>query len=210
MTLDQLHTLENETIAFAVIAAIVASMLFFLLRLYRRRLARTKLFEAITVIGFDHLQNVLIPDGNGGSMHVDFILLTPRGVLVIDLRDIAGNIFGGDQMTEWTVMNGAERFTFPNPQNALYDRVAAVRSLVDDVTVEGRILFTRRGKFPKGLPRWTLMVESLRTEFPAADRQAFESWLEKFRPAWENLRATAAPSPLNKQQPFLVELFFSN
>jgi hypothetical protein len=208
--LDELHTLENRTIALLVLAAIGLSMLYFLLRLYRRRRARTQLHAAITVIGFDHLQNVLIPDGMGGSMHVDFILLTPRGVLVIDLRDVAGNIFGGDQMTEWTVMNGAERFTFQNPQNALYDRVAAVRSLVDEVPVEGRILFTRRGNFPKGLPRWTLMVDSLRAEFPAADRQAFESWLEKLRPSWDNLRATAAPSPLNKQPPFLVELFLTN
>jgi Nuclease-related domain len=208
--LNEIPPLDNQIIAITVLAAIGAGLLYFLVRLYRRRSARSQLVAAITVIGFEHLQNVLIPDGMGGSMHVDFVLLTPRGVLVIDLRDIAGNIFGGDQMTEWTVMNGAERFTFQNPQNALYDRVAAVRSLVGEVTVEGRILFTRRGNFPKGLPRWTLMVDSLRTEFPAADRQAFESWLEKFRPAWDNLRATAAPSPLNKQPAFLVELFLSN
>jgi Nuclease-related domain len=207
---DELQTLENRTIAIVVIVAITTGLLYFMLRLVRRRRARTQLAAKITEIGFENLQNVLIPDGMGGSMHVDFVLLTPRGVLVIDLRDIAGNIFGGDQMTEWTVMNGAERFTFQNPQNSLYDRVAAVRSLVGEVTVEGRILFTRRGNFPKGLPRWTLMVDSLRAEFPAADRQAFDSWLEKLRPAWENLRATAAPSPLNKQQPFLVELFLSN
>ncbi|MEO7774197.1 MAG: nuclease-related domain-containing protein [Steroidobacteraceae bacterium] len=208
--MEGLQTLENRTIALIVAATISVGLIYCMLRLYRRRRARAQLEGAVTVIGLEHLQNVLIPDGNGGSMHVDFVLLTPRGVLVIDLRDIAGNIFGGDQMTEWTVMNGAERFTFQNPQNALYDRVAAVRSLVGEVPVEGRILFTRRGNFPKGLPRWTLMVDSLRTEFPAADRQAFETWLEKFRPAWENLHATAAPSPLNKPQSFLVELFLRN
>ena len=90
-----------------------------------------------------------------------------RGVVVIDLRDVQGNIFGGDQMAEWTVMDGPRRFTFTNPQSALYDRIAAVKAVAGDVPVEGRIVFTRRGKFPKGLPKWTLMVDALRAEFPA-------------------------------------------
>ena len=80
-----------------------------------------------------------------------------------------GNIFGGDQMAEWTVMDGPRRFTFTNPQSALYDRIAAVKAVAGEVPVEGRIVFTRRGKFPKGLPKWTLMVDSLRAEFPCAD-----------------------------------------
>ncbi len=109
--------------------------------------------------------------------------------MVIDLRDIRGNIFGGDQMTEWTVMNGANRATFQNPQHALYDRVAAVRALAGDLPVEGRILFTRRGKFPKGLPRWTLMVDSLRAEFPPADSEASQSWMERYREDWQALCA---------------------
>ena len=88
---------------------------------------------------------------------------------MIDLRDVQGNIFGGDQMAEWTVMDGPQRFTFTNPQSALYDRIAAVKAVAGDVPVEGRIVFTRRGKFPKGLPKWTLMVDSLRAEFPTAD-----------------------------------------
>ena len=96
----------------------------------------------------------------GGGFHVDFLLLTMRGVVVVDLRDVQGNIFGGDQMAEWTVMDGPQRFTFTNPQSALYDRIAAVKAIAGEVPVEGRIVFTRRGKFPKGLPKWTLMLDA--------------------------------------------------
>ena len=87
--------------------------------------------------GIEHLHNVLVPDGMGAAMHVDYLLLTSRGVVVIDLRDVRGNIFGGDQMTEWTVMSGASRYTFQNPQHALYDRVAAVRALAGDAAGGG-------------------------------------------------------------------------
>jgi len=57
---------------------------------------------------------MLVPDGMAVVFHVDFLLLTTRGILVIDLRDVQGNIFGGDQMAEWTVMDGPRRFTFTN------------------------------------------------------------------------------------------------
>ena len=113
-------------------------------RWYRHYRARKALHAAVTSGTADHLIDSLVPDGMGGSFHIDFLLLTLRGVVVIDLRDVKGNIFGGDQMAEWTVMDGPRRFTFTNPQSALYDRIAAVKAVAGDVPVEGRIVFTRR------------------------------------------------------------------
>jgi hypothetical protein len=165
------------------------------------------LHRGILSVGVEHLYNVLVPDGMGNSMHVDYLLLTSRGAVVIDLRNVRGNIFGGDQMTEWTVMNGASRSTFHNPQHALYDRVAAVRAIVGDMPVEGRVLFTRRGRFPKGLPRWTLMVDSLRAEFPPVDSEASHSWVGRYQEAWQTLRATVSPSTLRQSRSFFAEVF---
>ena len=205
--MDAVASPENQFIAVLALAIMAIGLLVFLWRSYRRRRARARLNAAITVVALDALQDVLIPDGMGGAMHVDYLLLTSRGVLVVDLRDVAGNIFGGDQMTEWTVMAGAKRNTFQNPQGALYDRVAAVKLLAGELPVEGRILFTKRGRFPKGLPRWTLMVESLRAEFPPADAQAFAPLMSRYRDWWDGIRVAAAPSPLKKQTPFLTEVF---
>jgi hypothetical protein len=130
----------------------------------RRRDARR--VARVTSGAADYLRNVLVPDGNGGDYHLDFVLLTSRGVVIIDMRDIAGNVFGGDQMTDWTLMDGPRRSTFVNPQSGLYDRIASVKALANDVPVEGRIVFTKRAKFPKGLPRFTVMLESVAAEFP--------------------------------------------
>ncbi len=166
-----------------------------------RRVARTRRSSRRDRRGLRHLVDVLVPDGMGGNYHVDFLLLTSRGILVIDLRDVRGNIFGGDQMTEWTVMNGAHRTTFTNPQSALYDRIAAVKALAGDVPVEGRIVFTRRGKFPKGLPKWTLMLDSLRSEFPPVERM-ISSTVERFDESWQQLKGAVAPSGMNQQRLF--------
>src|SRR6186997_3679591 len=76
----------------------------------RRRDARR--VARVTAGAADYLRNVLVPDGNGGDYHLDFVLLTSRGVVIIDMRDFVGIVFGGDQMTAWTLMSGPSRTTF--------------------------------------------------------------------------------------------------
>jgi hypothetical protein len=205
--LNSLDTPQNRLILTVVAIVMVGALFYYVIRAWRRRTEYQRLENSIISAGSEHLRNVLVPDGMGAVMHIDYLLLTSRGVLVIDLRDIRGNIFGGDQMTEWTVMNGASRSTFHNPQHALYDRVAAVRALCGDLPVEGRILFTRRGKFPKGLPRWTLMVDSLRTEFPPVDSDASQSWIGRYQEGWKVLGAGVAPSTLRRRRGFLAQVF---
>src|SRR6267142_2094137 len=133
----------------------------------------------------------------GGLLAIGlFLLLTTRGCVVLDMRNIAGNIFGGDQMTSWTVMHRSFRYTFANPQTGLYDRIAAVRAVVEELPVEGRVVFSPRGRFPKGLPRFTLMLASLTSEFPAAERARSGALPDSWRADWERLRAACTPSSL--------------
>ena len=206
-SLQQLDTAQNRAILMAVGVVIFIALLMYVARALRARAAWRSLHHGIVSVSIEHLHNVLVPDGNGAAMHIDYLLLTSRGLVVIDLRDQRGNIFGGDQMTQWTVMNGASRATFQNPQHALYDRVAAVRALAGDLPVEGRILFTRRARFPKGLPRWTLMVDSLRAEFPPVASDSGRAWLERFSGEWQAIVAAVKPSPLRQRRGFLAEVF---
>ncbi len=159
------------------------------------------MLAAVTGGAFEYLRDVLMPDGQGGSLHVDFLLLTARGCIVVDMRDIAGNIFGGDQMTEWTVMHRARRYTFSNPQAGLYDRIAAVRALAADLPVEGRVVFSTRGRFPKGLPRYTLMLDSVAAEFPAAEREQSGAIPELWRSDWGRVSSACRPSQLLDRKP---------
>ena len=175
-------------------AAALGFVLAWAWRWYRKYRARKVLRAAVTAGCADYLVDMLVPDGMGGGFHVDYLLLTLRGVVVIDLRDIRGNIFGGDQMAEWTVIDGPRRFTFTNPQSALYDRIAAVKTVTGDLPVEGRIVFTRRGRFPKGLPKWTLMVDALRAEFPAADFETPAESVARYGEGWARLKEAVKPS----------------
>ena len=161
-------------------------------RAYRTRKA---IDAAIASIAYEMLKNVLVPNGNGGQIHIHYLLLTQRGLLVVDLLDHPGAVFGGDQMIEWTVIGKKRRFTFANPQHALYDRMAAVRQLTGEVPVDGRVLFTTRSDFPKGKPRYVVRIDELTEDFPVVDT-ARGNITAAFGDVWANVKKNAEPNPL--------------
>ena len=149
--------------------------------------------ERINSIAFEMLRNVLIPNGNGGQIHINYLLLTERGLLVLDLFDVPGAVFGGDQMFQWTAIGRKLRFTFANPQSILYDRMAAVKLLAGEIPVEGRLVFTQRGDFPKGKPKDVLRIDQLNTDFPAIDRSR-SSVAAAFQDMWQHIKQEAKPN----------------
>ncbi|MGQ0383607.1 MAG: nuclease-related domain-containing protein [Gammaproteobacteria bacterium] len=168
-------------------------------RRWRQHRARRKLIRAFEAASAALLRDVLVPDGIGGQLHVDFLLLTGRGILIVDFRDVEGVVFGGEHMREWAVMNGHRRTTFLNPLDALYDRVAAVRALAGDVPVDGRIVFTERAQFPKGRPPRVLRLASLEAEYPAPEAGSSGHPAERYRPAWDELISQTESSPLGRR-----------
>jgi hypothetical protein len=187
---------DPQWIAAGVALLLLLAVGFWGLRAYQRRARRRALLVRLERIAFEAVHQILVPDGMGGFIHIDHLLLTPRGVLVLDTRRIAGLIFGGDQMSDWTVMGRGRRFTFDNPQPALYDRIAAVKALTGEVPVEGRLLFSNVGKFTKGIPKWVLMLDGIEVEFPVVDRgmKSLPDFAH-FTGPWERLVSQLRPSP---------------
>jgi hypothetical protein len=188
--------IEPQWIGLGAAVLLLLTLGFFGLRAYQRRARRKSLLARLERVALASAHQVLVPDGMGGFIHIDHVLLTPRGILVLDTRRVTGLIFGGDQMSDWTVMGRGHRYTFDNPQPALYDRIAAVKAAVGDVPVEGRLLFSSVGKFTKGIPKWVVMLDGIEVEFPVVDRgsPAFEN-SDQYAEGWSRLMAQLRPSP---------------
>jgi Nuclease-related domain len=188
--------IEPQWIGIGAAVLLLLALGFFGLRAYQRRSRRKSLLARLERVALAAAHQVLVPDGMGGFIHIDHVLLTPRGILVLDTRRVTGLIFGGDQMSDWTVMGRGHRYTFDNPQPALYDRIAAVKAVVGDVPVEGRLLFSNVGKFTKGIPKWVVMLDGIEVEFPVVDRgsQALQD-SDQYADAWSRLLAQLRPSP---------------
>jgi Nuclease-related domain len=184
--------IDPQWIGLGAAVLLLAALGFFGMRAYQRRARRKSLLARLERVALAAAHQVLVPDGMGGFIHIDHILLTLRGILVLDTRRVTGLIFGGDQMSDWTVMGRGHRYTFDNPQPALYDRIAAVKALVGEAPVEGRLLFSNVGKFTKGIPKWVLMLDGIEVEFPVIDRGSFPNTYED---AWGRLISQLRPSP---------------
>lgn len=137
------------------------------------------------------LADFVIPDGNGGQIQVQYALLTGRGIIVLDIKDVEGHVFGSEAMQDWTVIADDRRYTFANPQPGLWDRVAAVKRIAAEAPVTGVVAFTDRARFTKGKPRSVTLLESLLQEL-ARDRAASRDQSGAgYTAPWERLRQAA-------------------
>jgi hypothetical protein len=160
-----------------------------------RRNRGPEVARALEAIAIDRLQNVLVPDGMGGHIQVEHLLLTGQGFVVIDAKHFGGTIFAGERMAEWTVIGSQGRFTFPNPLGTLYDRVAALRQLVRDVPVTGHVLFGGAADFTKGRPRDVLSASELVELYRRPEPADLERLLVAFTPHWDKIKQSIEPVP---------------
>lgn len=159
--------------------------------IYRRRMSGDRLQRVLDDICYDRVDGILLPNGDEGEIQIDHLLLTSRGLLIVDIKDVSGTVFGSDKMEQWTVISNKHRFTFSNPQPALYDRIAAVRHIVRQVPVEGRLVFLDGAEFTKGVPQYVAGLDELHTDFNEPDKAAGKFKIEAFKPHWDLIRKAA-------------------
>ncbi|MCW8846516.1 MAG: NERD domain-containing protein [Gammaproteobacteria bacterium] len=167
------------------VAGMLLLVLLFAVYLLRRRGRKLTLPRVAKNIAVEWKQNLVLPDGLDGEIQIDHLMLTCRGLLVLDLKEVEGNIFGGNRMDEWTVIGSDRRYTFRNPQAMIFDKVSAVKRYVPDIPVIGYILFTGQAHFKKGRPEGVITLPELNELY--APVAGTDQVLHAFRPHWERL-----------------------
>lgn len=154
-----------------------------------RRRTRRALLKSIRKISHEYVENVVVPDGLDGSIQIDYLLLTARGLLVLDVKDVGGVVFSGTALERWAVIDGTEQFRINNPVGPSLARVVAVKRLVPDIPVHGRIVFTQDTEFRgDNLPQ-VVTLDQLREQFPPPGRTAAaDRPVDAFYSAWLKLR----------------------
>jgi len=180
--------MDKQVIVFSIAAAVVVAVLLFLFfRSYRRNQHQRQINKLIKDLSHKSLRNVLFPDSVDGQIWIDCLLLTDGGLIVLDIRDYVGHLFGGDNINEWTQMIGVRSHKFANPLIELPARVNAVQEVVGDIPVIGHIVFTRRGSFQKGKPEGVYMVDDVFEQLTPFLRPALPA--EKLDKAWQAILA---------------------
>jgi len=182
-----------------LLAAVLLLIIWFV---YRRFFRSGGSLEAVIAdIGYQRIEALVIPSADEGEIQVDQLLLTSHGLLILEIKDVQGVVFGSDKMQDWTVIAEDRRYTFPNPQPALYDRIAAVRQIVRQVPVAGRVVFLDGAEFTKGTPSLVCNVEQLAADFGEPDKNAAKFKIEAFKPYWELIQKAATQKSVAHSEP---------
>jgi hypothetical protein len=185
---------EIDPVVIAAIAAGCGVLLILVVWLWRKRRRPPSIADALAAVAVERLQDVVVPDGLGGEIHIEHLLLTSKGILVVNVKNYAGAVFAGERMDQWTAIDSGGRSTFQNPLPNLHDRVHAVRQLVRDVEVRGLVVFPSTADFSKGRPDDVVLPEDLRTAYAKPDQSDLGRRIEAFGPHWDKIRAAAQPA----------------
>ncbi len=160
-------------------------------RRYMMRTAEQRLIkQMITRTAVQFLPNVELPDEVEGAIHVDYLLLMPNGIVVVDIQNCRGILFGSDRTDTWSQLVGRKSYKFDNPLPFNQTRVQNIKlQLGEKVPVEGRVVFSSAGSFPKGVPKGVSMIDSLKNDLAHLEGNGDVQPVVK--EGWEKLRSRA-------------------
>ena len=178
---------NSELQATLLVAAVaVAGLLYVLRTRVRRWRCERKVKKFIHRLGARHIEDICLPDGTGGEVIIDHLLLGRDALLIVGIMRFDGAIFGGRLTDQWTQVIGRRSFKFDNPNHYLQRQINAISLVVPDTPVRGWHLFPN-AKFPKDKPDSVLLLSDLKT-LPARPRRG--DIPKQLRTAWKQVLDT--------------------
>lgn len=129
--------------------------------------------KVLESLGLKYLRDVVLPDGLEGMAFIDYLLLVPNGVIVLDINYSEGHLFGGNTVDQWSQVINNKTYKFHNP---LYDNQTKCQAVLWNVEkilgdsfnninwkAHGWVAFSNAGNFPKGIPDQVTMIDDLKT-----------------------------------------------
>lgn len=176
----------------AIIILVVVAVVPELIRRFRRDAEQRRITQIFKDRGAAFVKDVAFPDGMDGFVFVDYLVLTPDGILVLDMQDYNGFIFGATNIDHWTQMVRRRGYKFENPLHQNSWRVQVIKTITKDSPAMGRVLFSSSSQFPKGLPEGVSHATTLAADLaPLFDNKSIP---DSLRTVWDALIATAIDS----------------
>ena len=167
---DSLHPLlqellnNNDLLAAVLVTVIVVPVLLFLFRIRLKNWRQERnIRKAIRRLGVRSMENIHLPDGTGGEVMIEHLLLGRDAILVVGVMRFEGLIFGSPRTDQWTQVINLRSYKFDNPDHYLQRQINAVRLIAPGARVSGWHLFSQSAKFPKDKPDNVLQPGDVRS-----------------------------------------------
>ena len=181
-----LHELANNSelqATLLVVAVALGGLLYVLRNRVHRWRCERKTRKLIQRLGARRIDNINLPDGTGGEIIIEHLVLSPEAIFIVGVMRFDGLIFGGRLTEQWTQVLGRRSYKFDNPNQYLQRQINAISQVVPGVPVKGLHLFPN-AKFPKDKPDSVIQISDLKT-LPGRTRPG--DIPQSLRTAWKQL-----------------------
>lgn len=156
----------------AVALILLISTAWYAWRWYQKNRHHRHVHAVIAALGVPTIRDVVLPDGLDGLVFIDYLLLAPGGIVVLDIHYVKGYVFGGASVDQWSQVHNRRTYKFSNPLYAIEGKCQAVawnvenfRKQLRDESAQwhtyGWVVFSNDGSFPKGIPPQVSMIDDL-------------------------------------------------
>lgn len=172
---------ETSIIILSLIAVTIFVVIIWQLKKHRRStdLMMTSILQPYIK---NEVKHIIIPDGIGGLLEIEHLILLDQGLFLIETYPMAGNLYGAETIDLWTQIVDGRSYKFNNPLRRLRTSRQAIKSLAPDIPVFCRVIFNSESVFPKGKPSEVSVLESLAEDMLAVKNekrianQAQQAW----------------------------------
>ena len=195
-SLQTLYVLQSEFLAtYGFVFLLLLLSLFLLLPTIKLKIGEYKNNKILKNLSKFQLKNVAIQINPDETVHIDYLMLVPSGILVLNIMKYNGIIFGGENVELWTQLVNQKSYKFPNPLRDLEVCESAIRGVIKNCNIIGHIAFVSNCQFPKGKPAKISLLHEMQgeLEFLKGD---ITSQLEQ---QWNELRSSDICSSNIKQ-----------
>ncbi len=110
------------------------------------------------------LNNVTLRLSDGSTTQIDHILLSTKGILVIETKNYSGWIFANPRSKVWTKILYKEKYKFQNPLFQNYKHVKAIQKLftfLEPQHIHNIVVFTGEAEFKTDIPKNVFYLKEL-------------------------------------------------
>lgn len=127
----------------------------------RKKSARHQMALILKPYVRDEIKNIIIPDGIGGLLEIEHLILLDQGLLLIETYPMSGNLFGAETIDQWTQLVSGRSYKFANPLRRIRTSRQALTVLAPNIPIFCRVIFNADSVFPKGKPDEVSVLSSL-------------------------------------------------
>lgn len=137
----------------------------------------------------EEVKRFIIPDGIGGILEIEHLILLDSGFLLLKTYPMSGNLFGGDDINQWSQIVAGKSFKFDNPLRHIRTSRQALKVLAPNTPIFCRIVFVDGAIFPKGKPEEVSVLDSLADDLKVIKDEAVIA--DKAQHSWDRLMRIA-------------------